>query len=76
MLVGVIDVATDAIETPEDIVGDHRDSDAVCAEEQACIPCTNCGLAPLDSAVAAAKLEALGKGAKLAEAIQLREQFS
>jgi 5-methyltetrahydropteroyltriglutamate--homocysteine methyltransferase len=34
------------------------------------LPCTNCGLAPMDRAVALGKLAALGAGARLA-----RERF-
>jgi 5-methyltetrahydropteroyltriglutamate--homocysteine methyltransferase len=34
-------------------------------------PCTNCGMAPMDRAVAMRKLEALGAGARLA-----RERFA
>jgi len=63
--IGVIDVATDDIETPE----------AVCAAIEAAmkyvpkerIVCgTNCGMAPMHRDIAAKKLEALGKGAALA----------
>jgi 5-methyltetrahydropteroyltriglutamate--homocysteine methyltransferase len=69
VMVGVIDVATDAIETPEQIVATIKTALQYVPKNKL-IPCSNCGLAPLDSAVAAAKLEALGKGAKMA-----REQF-
>ncbi|MEK9971508.1 MAG: methionine synthase, partial [Ferrovibrio sp.] len=70
VMVGVIDVATDRIETPEDIVATIKTALQYVPKNKL-IPCSNCGLAPLDGAVAAAKLEALGKGAKLA-----REMFS
>jgi 5-methyltetrahydropteroyltriglutamate--homocysteine methyltransferase len=30
------------------------------------VPCTNCGMAPMRRDIAAAKLEALGQGARLA----------
>jgi 5-methyltetrahydropteroyltriglutamate--homocysteine methyltransferase len=69
VLVGVIDVATDKVETPEEVV-------AVIAEAMKHVPkeriqpCTNCGMAPMDRAVAMRKLEALGAGARLA-----RERF-
>jgi len=65
VLVGVIDVATDTIETPEDIT-------ALIAEVMQHVPkerivcCTNCGMAPMRRDIAAAKLAALGKGAALA----------
>jgi len=69
VLVGVIDVATDRAETPEEVV-------AVIAEAMKHVPkeriqpCTNCGMAPMDRAVAIRKLKALGAGARLA-----RERF-
>jgi len=69
VLVGVIDVATDKVETPEEVV-------AVIAEAMKHVPkeriqpCTNCGMAPMDRAVAMRKLAALGAGARLA-----RERF-
>jgi len=69
VLVGVIDVATDKVETPEEVV-------AVIAEAMKHVPkeriqpCTNCGMAPMDRAVAIRKLKALGAGARLA-----RERF-
>ena len=65
VLVGVIDVATDTIETPEQVV-------RVIGEVMKFVPkdrivaCTNCGMAPMRRDVAEAKLLALGAGAKLA----------
>jgi 5-methyltetrahydropteroyltriglutamate--homocysteine methyltransferase len=65
LLVGVIDVATDTVETPEQVAATiatalkHADAARI-------QPCTNCGLAPLSRAVAEAKLKALGAGAALA----------
>jgi 5-methyltetrahydropteroyltriglutamate--homocysteine methyltransferase len=70
VMVGVIDVASDAIETPQEIVETIRTAMQYVPKHRI-IPCTNCGLAPLDSAVAHAKLKALGEGAALA-----REQFA
>src|SRR5262245_57025756 len=70
VLVGVIDVATDAVETPEDVA-------AVIGEVMKHVPkerivaCTNCGMAPMRRDIAVAKLQALGAGAALA-----RKQFS
>jgi 5-methyltetrahydropteroyltriglutamate--homocysteine methyltransferase len=65
VLVGVIDVATDEIETPEqvaDVIG------AVCkvVPKERIVACTNCGMAPMRRDIAAAKLLALGAGAALA----------
>jgi 5-methyltetrahydropteroyltriglutamate--homocysteine methyltransferase len=65
VLVGAIDVATDTIETPEQVAGVigealkyvHRDR---------LVACTNCGTAPMHRNVALKKLEALAQGAALA----------
>ena len=65
VLVGVIDVATDAVETPQDVAATiaavmrHVPADRI-------IACTNCGMAPMARDVAAAKLAALVQGAALA----------
>jgi 5-methyltetrahydropteroyltriglutamate--homocysteine methyltransferase len=65
VMVGVIDVASDEIETPEQ-VADTIGEALRYVPAQRLIPCTNCGLAPMDREVARLKLEALGKGAALA----------
>ena len=65
ILVGAIDVASDAVETPEDVA-------SVVAEVIKHVPkeriqrCTNCGMAPMRRDIAYAKLAALAKGAALA----------
>ncbi len=65
ILVGAIDVASDTIETPEDVV-------AVAEAAMKVIPkahiqlCTNCGMAPMARDIAYAKLTNLAKGAALA----------
>jgi 5-methyltetrahydropteroyltriglutamate--homocysteine methyltransferase len=65
VLIGVIDVATDKIETPEDVAAViARATDYVPKEK--IIPCTNCGMAPMHRDVAVKKLEALAQGAVLA----------
>jgi len=65
VLVGVIDVATDKIETPQDVAAViSKAADYVAAEK--IIACTNCGMAPMHRDIAAAKLNALGAGAALA----------
>lgn len=69
VMVGVIDVATDQVETPEEIADTIATAMKFVPKEKI-IPCSNCGLAPLDRRVAEAKLNALGKGAALA-----REKF-
>jgi len=65
VMVGVIDVASDEIETPEQ-VADTIGKALQFVSKQHLIPCTNCGLAPMDREVALKKLQALGKGAELA----------
>ncbi len=65
VLIGVIDVATDQIEAPEQVA-------AVIGQAMQYVPkdkiiaCTNCGMAPMRREVAAKKLQALGQGAALA----------
>ena len=65
VLLGAIDVASDRIETPEEIAGLIRRAAEFVPVERI-LPCTNCGMAPLDRAVADAKLRALAQGAALA----------
>ena len=65
VLVGVIDVATDLVETPEEIA-DTIGAALRFVPREHLLPCTNCGLAPMDRAIALRKLQALGRGAELA----------
>lgn len=65
VMVGVIDVASDTIETPEE-VADTIGRALQFVPRERLLPCTNCGLAPMSRAVALAKLEALGRGVRLA----------
>lgn len=65
VMVGVIDVASDVIETPEQVADTIGTALQFVARERL-IPCTNCGLAPMSREVALAKLDALAKGAALA----------
>jgi 5-methyltetrahydropteroyltriglutamate--homocysteine methyltransferase len=65
VMVGVIDVASDTIETPEE-VADTIGRALQFVPRERLIACTNCGLAPMSRAVAQAKLQALGQGAALA----------
>jgi 5-methyltetrahydropteroyltriglutamate--homocysteine methyltransferase len=65
LMVGVIDVASQTVESPEEV--EARIGAALEHVEAArLLPCTNCGLAPLPERVAIGKLEALGAGAALA----------
>jgi 5-methyltetrahydropteroyltriglutamate--homocysteine methyltransferase len=65
VMVGVIDVASEQIETPEEIAETIGKALQFVARDKL-IPCTNCGLAPMSREVAMAKLKALGEGAALA----------
>jgi 5-methyltetrahydropteroyltriglutamate--homocysteine methyltransferase len=65
VMVGVIDVASDVIETP----GQVADTIGLALQyvpKDKLIACTNCGLAPMSREVAMAKLDALAQGAALA----------
>jgi 5-methyltetrahydropteroyltriglutamate--homocysteine methyltransferase len=65
ILIGVIDVASDTIETPEEIANLlTAATDYVPAQNL--IACTNCGMAPMRRDIAAGKLKALVEGAALA----------
>ena len=66
VMVGVIDVASDAIETPEE-VADTIGRALQFVRRDKLIACTNCGLAPMDRHVAEVKLRALAAGAALAD---------
>ena len=65
ILVGAIDVASDDIETPEDIVAVAEAAMKVIPKERIQL-CTNCGMAPMSRDIAYAKLTNLAKGAALA----------
>ncbi len=65
VMVGVIDVASDAIETPEQ-VADTIGKALQFVPKNRLFPCTNCGLAPMSRAVAEKNLAARAAGAALA----------
>ncbi len=65
VMVGVIDVASDVIETPEEVADTIARALQFVPREHL-IACTNCGLAPMSRAVAEGKLRALAAGAALA----------
>jgi 5-methyltetrahydropteroyltriglutamate--homocysteine methyltransferase len=65
VMVGVIDVASDTVETPEE-VADTLERALQHVPRERLVACTNCGLAPMKRAVAEAKLRALAEGAALA----------
>jgi len=67
VMVGVIDVASDAVETAEEIAETIGKALRYVPAERL-FPCTNCGMAPMRREVAEAKLAALAQGAALARA--------
>jgi 5-methyltetrahydropteroyltriglutamate--homocysteine methyltransferase len=67
VLVGVIDVASDEVETPEQVVA-TLEAAMQYVPKHRIVACTNCGMAPMRRDIAHAKLSALGKGAALARA--------
>ena len=64
VLVGAVDVATDKVETPAEVAATIRSVLPYVPPERL-YPCTNCGMVPLDRAVARGKLRALVEGAAL-----------
>jgi 5-methyltetrahydropteroyltriglutamate--homocysteine methyltransferase len=64
VLVGAIDVATDRVETPDEVAATLRAAMKHVPAERM-YPCTNCGMVPLGRQVARAKLGALAAGAAL-----------
>jgi len=65
VMVGAIDVASDAIETPEEVAETIGTALRFVARERI-FPCTNCGMAPMRREIAERKLAALVEGARLA----------
>ncbi|MFA0133055.1 methionine synthase [Vibrio splendidus] len=64
VMVGAIDVATDSIETPEEVANTLRET-LKYVDADKLYPCTNCGMAPLPREIASAKLNALSAGAEI-----------
>jgi 5-methyltetrahydropteroyltriglutamate--homocysteine methyltransferase len=62
VLVGAIDVATDTVETAEQVADTIRRAMRFVPPERL-FPCTNCGMAPLDRRISYDKLKALAAGA-------------
>jgi 5-methyltetrahydropteroyltriglutamate--homocysteine methyltransferase len=67
VLVGAIDVASERVETPEDVARTIRSALRFVPADRL-YPCTNCGMVPLPRDVARGKLQALGAGAALVRA--------
>ncbi|EGU0164433.1 methionine synthase [Vibrio parahaemolyticus] len=64
VMVGAIDVATNEIETPEEVANTLREA-LKYVDADKLYPCTNCGMAPLSREVSTAKLNALSAGAEI-----------
>ncbi|WP_331344590.1 methionine synthase [Cellvibrio sp. UBA7661] len=64
VMVGAIDVATNTIETPEEVAATLRKALQFVDADKLC-PCTNCGMTPLPRQVALGKLKALSAGAEI-----------
>ncbi|GBR47471.1 methionine synthase [Gluconobacter roseus] len=64
VMVGAIDVATNTIETPEEVAATLRKA-LQFVDADKLYPSTNCGMAPLSRQVARGKLNALGAGAEI-----------
>jgi 5-methyltetrahydropteroyltriglutamate--homocysteine methyltransferase len=67
VMVGVIDVASDVVESPDEVADTIGRALQFVARDRL-IACTNCGMAPMDRGVAQAKLQALARGAEAAAA--------
>lgn len=65
VLAGVIDVATETVETPQQVADTIRAVLQHVSPENL-YPCTNCGMVPLPRRVAQGKMSALAEGAALA----------
>ena len=65
VLLGAIDVASERVETPEEVAATIEQASRVVPVERL-YPCTNCGMAPMDRSLAISKLTALSAGAQLA----------
>jgi len=65
VLLGVIDVASDTVETPAEVAATIGRALKFVPKSKL-FPCTNCGMAPMDREIAIAKLRALTAGAALA----------
>jgi len=65
VLVGVIDVASDRVETPAEVAATIGRALKYVPKNRL-FPCTNCGMAPMKREIALAKLKALAAGAAIA----------
>jgi 5-methyltetrahydropteroyltriglutamate--homocysteine methyltransferase len=65
VLLGAIDVASERVETPEEVAAAIEQASRFVLAERI-YPCTNCGMAPMGRSLAIRKLGALSAGAALA----------
>ena len=65
LMVGVITVVANKLETPEEVKNNILSS-LKYVDYERLIPCSNCGMAPLPEKIALDKIKALGKGTALA----------
>src|SRR5256886_4333186 len=65
VLLGAVDVASERLETPEEVAATIEEAARFVPVERL-YPCTNCGMAPMDHSLAIKKLAALSAGAALA----------
>jgi 5-methyltetrahydropteroyltriglutamate--homocysteine methyltransferase len=70
VVIGAIDIATDKVETPQEVAAVIGEVTKFVPKEKI-VAGTNCGMAPMHRDIAAKKLEALARGAALA-----REKFA
>ena len=68
IMVGVITVVADHIETPEEVKSNIADALKHVSKDQL-IACSNCGMAPMPIETAKLKIKALGEGTKLANKV-------
>ncbi|BFM08676.1 methionine synthase [Halioxenophilus aromaticivorans] len=64
VMVGAIDVASNNVETPEQVAATLRQA-LKFVDADKLYPCTNCGMAPMPHSVASGKLNALSAGADI-----------
>jgi 5-methyltetrahydropteroyltriglutamate--homocysteine methyltransferase len=64
VMVGAIDVATNIVESPDEVAATLREA-LKYVDADKLYPCTNCGMAPLSREVARGKLNALAAGAEI-----------
>jgi 5-methyltetrahydropteroyltriglutamate--homocysteine methyltransferase len=65
VLLGAVDVASERVESPEEVAATIAQASRFVPVERL-YPCTNCGMAPMDRSLAISKLGALSAGAALA----------